>query len=148
MVLGVCFFFFLIGYMSTYINSIDSKGNILNNKYMIMNQFCTQVGIDNHLRKKINKKLKYHTRNYYFSLFENNTILEDIPFPLRCEIAMNINNKVLQKFDFFQCLDESLLATITVYLLPISLSQSDIVYHRGDNPNESNLVFYHSLLFT
>ncbi len=83
MTIGVCFFFFLIGSMSTFFNALDSKGKILAEKYMIINQFCTQANIDPQLKQKMKKALEYRTKNYYFALFEKNSLLEGIPLSLR-----------------------------------------------------------------
>ena len=140
MIIGVCFYFFLIGFMSTYLNSLDRKGNLLNEKRMIIKQFCQQAGIDQELKENIEQKLKYRTENYYFSLFENNSILEGIPFLLRREIALNIHDKVFQNFCFFTSIDEILLSTLVIHLQPLQLEQGNLIYQRGDIANESNFI--------
>jgi hypothetical protein len=138
MTIGVCFFFFLIGSMSTFFNAIDSKGKILAEKYMIVNQFCSQAKIDLILKQKMKRSLEYRTENYYFALFEKNSLLAEIPLTLRCQIAMNVRNKVLQTIEFFRTLDETLLGNIILYLQPIKVDQAEIIYRRGDMANESN----------
>ena len=137
MVFGVCFYFFLIGFMSVYINSIDRKGKILNDKYTIIQQFCTQSGIDQRLRKKINKSLKYRSKHYCFSIFENNNIIDDVPRSLLCKVSKNMNNGLIKSIPFFLTLDEALLSAIVLQLQPLTLGPREIVYRRGDMSNES-----------
>ena len=140
MVIGVSFYFVLIGVMSTYINSLDRTGKILDEKYMIITQFCTQAGIDKKLIKKISKMITYSTMNHRYAIFENNNILEDIPSYLRCEIAMNMNDGSMKKFNLFKIMDESLLGILVYNLQPFHLINGEIVYRRGDTANESNFV--------
>ena len=139
MIIGVCFFFFLIGFMSAYFNSIDLKTKLLNDKCSIVAQFCKQAGIDKKLKRKICKSLKYRTKNYYFSLLEDNLIKENIPPLLKFKIATNINNKILPSIRFFKHFDKLLFGDIVYHLQPLHSSQFEIIYRRGDMANESNL---------
>ena len=85
MMMGVSFYSFLIGSMSSFLNVIDAKGHLIAEKFMVINEFCKQAQIDPELKEKMKKSLEYRTKNYYFSLFEKNSLLENVPYALRYE---------------------------------------------------------------
>ncbi len=86
MLLGTSFYSFLIGSISSFLNAIDEKGHIISEKFMVINEFSKQAQIEPSLKDKMKKSLEYRTKNYYFSLFEKNSLLENVPYALRYEV--------------------------------------------------------------
>jgi len=90
MMFGACFFSFMMSIMSTILSAADNKSRIMAEKHLVINGFCAQAKISSKLKEKIKEVLEYKNTNYNFTLFENNSLLEDIPTSLRYNVKLNI----------------------------------------------------------
>ena len=86
MMIGACFFAFMMSIMSTILSAADSKRRILGEKHRVINEFCSISKISSKLKEKMKIALDYKNAHYNFTLFENNSILEDIPLSLQYKV--------------------------------------------------------------
>jgi len=91
MALGVSCYSFLIGTMSSLLQAIDTKGHLLAEKFRLVNEFCNQGRIDPYLKEKMKRAIEYRANNYYFALFETNSLLEELPPKLKYKVLRTEN---------------------------------------------------------
>jgi hypothetical protein len=84
--IGAFYFSFMMSIMATILNAADSKSRILGEKHLIINEFCKNSKISPRLKNKMKTALDYKNAHYNFTLFENNSIIEDIPISLRYKV--------------------------------------------------------------
>ena len=75
MLFGACFYSFLIGTMSSFLRAIDSKGHILADKFIAINELCKQARIRPELKDKIKRAVEYRANMDFFSVFEKDALL-------------------------------------------------------------------------
>ena len=68
MLIGVAFYAFTIGILTSVLARIDTRESFLNNKIEIIDEFCTEANIDQDLKKKIREALEYHSQRNAFSI--------------------------------------------------------------------------------
>ena len=61
MLIGVAFYAFTIGMLTSVLAKIDTRESQLNNKLEIIEEFCQEANISHHLKKKIREGLEYHS---------------------------------------------------------------------------------------
>jgi hypothetical protein len=148
MVLGVSCYSFLIGTMSSLLQAIDTKGHILAEKFRLVNEFCNQGHINPFLKEKIKRAIEYRTNNYYFALFETNSLLEELPPKLKykvtltstSQIAMSMQGALMGKFDIFRTMDHILVGNLMQHLQPLKVENDTYIYTRGERADRSNLI--------
>jgi len=78
--------------MSSFLNAIDSKGHLIAAKFMVISEFCKQAHIDPDLKDKMKRSLEYRANNYFFSLFDKNSLFDNLPYNLRYEVFFFYTN--------------------------------------------------------
>lgn len=86
--IGVSFYSFLIGSMSSFLNAIDSKGHLIAEKFMIISEFCKQAHIDPELKERMKRSLEYRANNYFFSMFDKDSLFDGLPYTLRYDVFL------------------------------------------------------------
>ena len=61
MMIGVGFYSFMIGTLTSVLNRIDSRATQLKAKVEVIDVFCSEVKINNELKRKIKEALAYNT---------------------------------------------------------------------------------------
>ena len=79
MLLGTSFYTFLIGMISSYMSTIDSKGRMLAEKYEYIDDFCKQAHIKWQFKKRMKRALAYRSKQYLLSGLECQSVLMSIP---------------------------------------------------------------------
>jgi len=94
MMIGVSIYSALIGSMSGFLSVIDSKGHAITEKFIIINEFCKQAHIEPELKDRMKRSLEYRSNNYFFSLFDKNSLFDNLPYNRRYEVFfINFHSK-------------------------------------------------------
>lgn len=61
MMIGVAFYAFTIGILTSVLAKMDTRESILNIKIENIEEFCSEANISHELKKKIRDALEYHS---------------------------------------------------------------------------------------
>ena len=88
MMIGVGFYSFTIGTLTSVLGRIDTRSSQLRAKIEVIEVFCSEAKINPDLKKKIKEALEYNSLRNCFSWIEKYAIFNELPPNLKCEIAM------------------------------------------------------------
>ena len=139
MLVGVGFYSFTIGILSSVLATIDTRSIFLNKKISTMNDFCDEMKIDNKLKERLKKTLEYNSQKNSFLWADKSNVFNDLPINLRYEIAMNVHQKVMSEILFFRECDDKYFVVRTLPLLkPLMVKEKELLWTVGANPDASN----------
>lgn len=101
MMIGVFFYSFTIGTLTSVLGKIDTRSSQLRAKIEVIDLFCNESKINLDLKKKIKEALEYNSYRNAFSWIEKYAIFNELPPNLKCEIAMQIHDGAIGKLPFF-----------------------------------------------
>ena len=65
--------------------------------------------------------------------------MEELPYKLKMELAMEIHRDIYLNFEFFHTKEKSFIAWIGPRLRPLLASESEYIFREGDEIKESKL---------
>lgn len=136
MICGLYFFSFTIGSLSSMMSSIDTKENVLLSKLAVIDEFSIEANLSKDLRNKLKHALRYSAEKRGFSWLDKLSIFNELPKPLRYEVAMNMHHGAVRELNFFEHKDQSIIAAIVPLLQPMFLERNDYVYKKGEFADE------------
>jgi hypothetical protein len=103
MLIGVAFYAFTIGIITSVLDRIDTKESQLNSKLETIDLFCEEAKISLDLKKRIRDALEYHSSKNAFSVLQSkySQTFKDLPIHLRYEISMQIHGGAIGNLRFF-----------------------------------------------
>jgi hyperpolarization activated cyclic nucleotide-gated potassium channel 1 len=101
MMIGVFFYSFTIGTLTSVLGRIDTRATQLRDKLEVIEVFCNESNINNDLKKKIKEALDYNSYRNAFSWIEKYAIFNELPPSLKCDVAMQIHDGAIGKLPFF-----------------------------------------------
>lgn len=63
--------------------------------------------------------------------------MEELPYKLKIELAMEIHKSLYQTIHFFKSKDKSFIAWVGRTLRPINVNEQELIYKEGDDITES-----------
>ena len=136
MICGLYFFSFTIGSLSSMMSSIDTKENVLLSKLAVIDEFSVEANLSKDLRNKLKHALRYSAEKRGFSWLDKLSIFNELPKPLRHEVALNMHHGAVKDLGFFEGKDQSTIAAIVPLLQPMFLERNDYVYTKGEFADE------------
>lgn len=88
--LGVFFYSFSIGTLSTILVNMNTKANILSQKLSIINQFCQDTNLSSDICKEMKRVVIYKSNSNLFSWIEKQEIFMNLPANLKCDVSPSI----------------------------------------------------------
>ena len=136
MICGLYFFSFTIGSLSSMMSSIDTKENVLLGKLAVIDEFSVEANLNKELRNKLKHALRYSAEKRGFSWLDKLSIFNELPKPLRYEVAINMHHGAAKEITFFKDKDQTIIAAIVPLLQPMFLERNDYVYKKGEFADE------------
>lgn len=136
MICGLYFFSFTIGSLSSMMSSIDTKENVLLSKLAVIDEFSAEANLQKELRNKLKHALRYSAEKRGFSWLDKLSIFNELPKPLRYEVAINMHHGAAKEISFFKDKDQTIIAAIVPLLQPMFLERNDYVYKKGEFADE------------
>lgn len=143
MVTGVGFYGYIIGNFTSMLTQVDYvKMNFLE-KIDRMNTFLTY--------KKVPKELRENIYAYYKFLWENrrgfeeNLVMEELPFSLRLRVALFLNKETFARVSIFKDASEEIISDIVLQLKPEIYIPGDYIFREGDIGDKMYFISYGSV---
>ena len=143
MIIGIVSFSFASGSLSSIMSNYDTSQAKLKEKLGVLNQIRIQYDICPDLVDQLRQSIKYDQRKSQEEIYE---FMDDLPYKLKTELAVEIHKDICQSIDFFRARDKSFIAWVGPFLKPHFVSEEEYIYKEGDDIEESKFDFYHNIL--
>jgi hypothetical protein len=138
MFLGVGFYGYIIGNITTLLQRLDTKRAMYYSKVNQLNTFLHYRRVPPNIQHKI---LDYYTYLWDNRMgFDENQLLKDLPPGLEAELSLSLKRELISKVPFFQHASEHLLLDISKRLEPVVYTPNDIIFEEGDDGNSMYFV--------
>ena len=133
MFVGVIFYSFTIGSLSSLLSEFDAKNSIFDQKLNTLIQVKKRYGVDENLYLRIKKALKYgHLKTDQ----DKENFLSELPSNLRTELSFFMHKGIVSSIEFFKNRSERFIAFIGPLLKQIKIGKNEVIASQGDYANE------------
>ena len=133
MFVGVVFYSFTIGSLSSLLSEFDAKNSVFDKKLNTLIQIKKKYAFDETLYLRIKKALKYGELK---TDRDKEKFLTELPSNLRTELSFFMHKSIVSSIEFFKNRSERFIAFIGPLLKPIKIGRSEIIASQGDYANE------------
>lgn len=133
MIYSVYYFSFVIGSLTSMLETVNVKSTFLMNKIAIMEDFAKEARVSKELLAEIKVALKYANKKNLIHSKEKNSILSELPLQLKYEISMAMYGKACTHINYFQDKDKVIITGIVPYLHPVRVEAKQLVYTKGEH---------------
>ncbi|MDJ0961095.1 MAG: cyclic nucleotide-binding domain-containing protein [Acidimicrobiia bacterium] len=129
MALGAAMYGYIIGNVASLLANLDVNRARHLGRLEAVNNFMRD--------RQVPRDLQAQVRDYYNYLWESRMVeetemLEGLPTPLRVEIALHINQAILQKVPLFERADETFLRELVLHFTPTVGVPGESIVQRGE----------------
>lgn len=133
MFVGVVFYSFTIGSLSSLLSEFDAKNSIFDQKINTLLQIKRKYSFDDNLYLRIKKALKYgHLKIDQ----DKEKFLIELPSNIRTELSYFMHKSLVNSIEFFKNRSERFIAYIGPLLKPIKFGKNEVIASQGDYANE------------
>ena len=133
MFVGVIFYSFTIGSLSSLLSDFDAKNSVFDQKLTTLIQIKKRFGFDENLYLRIKNALKYgHLKTDQ----DKEKFLTELPSNLRTELSFFMHKSIVSSIEFFKNRSERFIAFIGPLLKPIKIGKNEVIASQGDYANE------------
>ncbi|KAL4177142.1 hypothetical protein KRP22_002078 [Phytophthora ramorum] len=126
MAVGVSFFGYVIGTISTLVTNLDVAAARYDERMTVVKEYI----ISRRMPKYIGNKIRYHFEYFYQnrSVFKERIILQRLPSALRNEMIHHVHSKIVSSIKYFVKCPESLISDIVMAMRPFAMLKDEYVY--------------------
>lgn len=136
MIVGVGFYSFTIGSLSSFLTSIDTRESVLAAKMAAVQEFASETGISQSIKTKIRSAVRYHTWKTGSIWSDKHSLFNELPKRLQYEVATSMYNGVIPDFPFFSTRNHPFLIYFVPLFKPMRLTDNEFIYRQGDHADE------------
>ena len=136
MFIGVGFYSFTIGSLSSFLTSIDTRETVLSAKMAAIQEFAKETGISPDCKLKIRNAIRYNTYKQGTVWSDKHSLFNELPKALRFEVVSSMYNGIYKEFPMFAKKDPSFTIFVMPLLKPLRISSGDYLYKEGDYADE------------
>jgi hypothetical protein len=136
MILGVGFYSFTVGSLSSLLSSIDSRDAALTTKLYTIGEFSKEAGLDTKLSYELRKAVKYHSYKIGTTWNDKMTLFNELPRSLRYSVAMTMHQNAAKIIPFFKTKDPAFVTAVIPYLKPLHIRDDRFIYIEDQHADE------------
>jgi len=133
MCVGVSFFGYLLGSISE-IAATDSAAVRMQERMTSLSGYLSEKKVPAELKRKVRNYFRYMLMHK--SMFDEQSILEDLSLKLRVELTSWINKDTIARVPLLQHLDAACVNMIVENLNPDNFDKGEMICHEGDAGRE------------
>lgn len=133
-IVGIGFYSFVLGVMTSLLTSIDHKEVLLKNKMQMVGLFCKDTHLSKFMSKKMTRELRRFYKNVILTDEEKVNILVRIPKAYRYKITSAMYNGRINSIFFFQEQEKSFFYNYVPRLNFLMFKERETVFSQGDFP--------------
>lgn len=147
MVVGVGFYSYTVGSLSSFLTSIDTRDSVLAMKLAAVTEFSKETGISQDIRNKLREAVKYNAFRMGNVWSDKHSLFTELPKALKYEVVWSVYEGAVKDFAVFSFFDSSFVAALVPLLLPLHIGDGEYVYQAGDYPDEVFFILYGRINF-
>ncbi|KAG6586545.1 Voltage-gated Ion Channel (VIC) Superfamily [Phytophthora cinnamomi] len=126
MAVGVSFFGYVIGTISTLVTNLDVAAARYEERMTVVKEYI----ISRRMPKYIANKIRHHFEYFYQnrSVFNESLILKRLPSALRNEMIHHVHSKIVSSVKYFVKCPESLISDMIMAMRPFAILKDEYVY--------------------
>ncbi|KAF4042984.1 Ion transport protein [Phytophthora infestans] len=126
MAVGVSFFGYVIGTISTLVTNLDVAAARYDERMTVVKEYI----ISRRMPKYIGNKIRHHFEYFYQnrSVFKERRILKRLPSALRNEMIHHVHSKIVSSIKYFVHCPESLISDIVMAMRPFAVLKDEYIY--------------------
>jgi len=140
MLVGVGFYSFTVGSLSSFLTSIDTRESLLTSKMATIQEFSKEAGVSNDCKLRIRSAIRYNTFKVGNVWRDKHSLFRELPKELRYEVAMSMYNGVARTFHMFAEKDPAYINFVLPLFQPLRLLNTQYVFKEGDTADEVFLI--------
>jgi hypothetical protein len=127
MIVGIGFYSFTIGNLSSIFNSIDGKAAHLQQKLNVLSHFSRRTRLPEEIQNKIKRFIENNNSDHLSSL-DQKQLLRQITANMRGDVVSHTHADILMKIKFFKDKDPPFLFSVLPLLQLMKLHAKDSLY--------------------
>jgi hyperpolarization activated cyclic nucleotide-gated potassium channel 1 len=141
MILGIGFYSFAIGSLSSVLTVLDNRNNELQVKLNAVEQMARVTHMPPDLKRRLRKSLKLQSKKTELSSDSKQLMFDSLPKKLRYLVAMNMYEKAAMRLPFFSGRSPEFIITVIPYLRYYFVEATECIYRRLDDADEIYFIF-------
>lgn len=140
MTIGVVFYSFAIGSLSTFLSVVNTREEMLNTKLSAIKHFAEETGISRQCTQKITAAVKYRTQKS-ISLFKDRLLIfNELPRRLKAKVAFTMHRNIARTCIFMKGKDLSFITSVMPCLHPLKVYEGNFLYEEGEHADEMYII--------
>lgn len=131
---GAAYFGFLIGNISTLLETIDVRATALKAKMNELREYMKERRLPKELQQRIKKHYTYYLSHK--SVFNEVAIVYELNSTLRNAVVMEAHEDLIKKMKIFEDAEQSFIAAMVLQLRPQAQAPGEIIAREGEIGNE------------
>jgi hypothetical protein len=140
MILGVGFYSFAIGSLSSMISSIDAQQAVLTQKLYTVSEFADEAQLDKETKDELREAIIFSSNLNGMSWSEKIELFNELPRNLKFKIASKIYSGAVNKLVFFRKKDPTFVVQIVPHLTPHLMQDNQVIYEEGNYADEMYFI--------
>ena len=136
MFIGVGFYSFTVGSLSSFLTSIDTRDSLLTTKMAALQEFAKETCISSDVKGRIRDAVRYYTWKMGSVWSDKHSLFNEIPRTLQYEVALSMYGGVIKDLQFFTDKGRSFILYFMPILKPVKYSNGEYLYKEGDYADE------------
>jgi len=141
MLIGVAFYSLVIGIISAFFSTKDTKETLLKQRLQMVDDYCTSLGVKEELQNKLKNSISYSSDKLAFLwLSSTEDIFSELSVQLKYEFLVAIHQTLITSCEFFRNRDISFAVRIVPLLKPVYLPAGEMIWNKDDYSTSSKLL--------
>ncbi|KAF0717474.1 Aste57867_2264 [Aphanomyces stellatus] len=130
MVIGVVFFGYIIGNITSLVDNLSASGRMQSERMTLLKEYIISRKLPKHTGKQIIDHFEYFYRHR--SVFDEEAVLGNLPPILRDKVVHHVLKEFIERFDFLASYHHSLVTDVAVAMQPTFCLKDETIFHEGE----------------
>ena len=140
MFVGVGFYSFTVGSLSSFLTFVDTKESLLTAKMTALHEFAKETNISHEARIKVRDAVRYYNWKTGSVWTDKHSLFNDIPHTLQYEVSLSMYDGVLKDLQFFAHKPPSFVLYFLPLFKPLSHPNATYLYKEGEFADEMYFI--------
>lgn len=145
MTVGVNFYSYTIGNVSSIIANMDTRSALLNSRLASLSEYSVRYKLPLQIQKKIKHYFTNHSKNHVTDQ-DWEELLMELPQALRTDVVQQTHGQIIQNIRFFKDKSQDFLMHVIPKLKRMNMFDNDILFSQGDKAEEIFFVLNGTVL--
>ena len=136
MFIGVGFYSFTVGSLSSFLTSVDTRDSILSSKMAAVHEFAKETNISAEIRTKVRDAVRYYNWKMGSVWSDKHSLFNDIPRALQYEVALSMHGGIIKDLQFFTGKGKSFVLHFMPLFKPLKHNNGAYLYKEGEYADE------------